>query len=292
MKNIKKIVFFVMFVFVSFSAFAFEEGFTLGIKANFSGSYTDPHINEADKKYLGAAFMRGMAGFIMNGEAEITYIFDSKRYFNYTNNNIFGGLGLAFNLGIGQGFSGQISGQYNELIGKDIEVYCRVYMTPIVTFGTAVKTMLFKNRLAIGFGVGGRMLADPQPTYELYTNLTDEETKILHNNGSGPDFYPETGTLYIPGSMMKKMNPLGLVLKTSIEYNQPVITRMDITIGAYASYTIYKPGHVALPKKIAKAAIENGKDKGIDVNFERDSIKSFFMNSVDFGVNLGLLFKI
>ena len=292
MKNIKKIVFFVMFVFVSFSAFAFEEGFTLGLKANFSGSYTDPHINEADKKYLGAAFMRGMAGFIMSGEAEITYIFDSKRYFNYTNNNIFGGLGLAFNLGIGQGFSGQISGQYNELIGKDIEVYCRVYMTPIVTFGTAVKTMLFKNRLAIGFGVGGRMLADPQPTYELYTNLTDEETKILHNNGSGPDFYPETGTLYIPGSMMKKMNPLGLVLKTSIEYNQPVITRMDITIGAYASYTIYKPGHVALPKKIAKAAIENGKDKGIDVNFERDSIKSFFMNSVDFGVNLGLLFKI
>ena len=292
MKNIKKIVFFVMFVFVSFSAFAFEEDFTLGLKANFSGSYTDPHINEADKKYLGAAFMRGMAGFIMNGEAEITYIFDSKRYFNYTNNNIFGGLGLAFNLGIGQGFSGQISGQYNELIGKDIEVYCRVYMTPIVTFGTAVKTMLFKNRLAIGFGVGGRMLADPQPTYELYTNLTDEETKILHNNGSGPDFYPETGTLYIPGSMMKKMNPLGLVLKTSIEYNQPVITRMDITIGAYASYTIYKPGHVALPKKIAKAAIENGKDKGIDVNFERDSIKSFFMNSVDFGVNLGLLFKI
>nr|WP_225969010.1 hypothetical protein [Treponema pedis] len=39
----------VMFVFVSFSAFAFEEGFTLGLRANFSGSYTDPHINEADK---------------------------------------------------------------------------------------------------------------------------------------------------------------------------------------------------------------------------------------------------
>ena len=67
---------------------------------------------------------------------------------------------------------------------------------------------------------------------------------------------------------------------------------MDIMIGAYASYTVYKPGHVALPKKIAKAAIENGKNKGIDVNFERDPIKSFFMNSVDFGVNLGLLFKI
>ena len=272
--------------------YAFDGGFTLGLKAVFSGSYTDPHINEADKKYLGAAFMRGMAGFVMSGEAELTYVFDAKRYFNYQTNGTFSGLGLAFNLGVGQGFSGQISGQYNEVINKNIEVYCRVYMTPIVTFGTSVKAMLFKNRLAIGFGVGGRMLADPQPTYELYTNLTDEETKILHNDGKGPDFYPETGTLYIPGSMMKKMNPLGLVLKTSIEYNQPVISRMDITIGTYASYSIYRPGYVTLPKKIAKAAIENGTNNGVDVNFERDKLKSFFMNNLDFGISLGLLFKV
>jgi len=54
--------------------------------------------------------------------------------------------------------------------------------------------------------------------------------------------------------MMKKMNPLGLVLKTSLEYNQPVITRMDITIGAYMSYTIYKPGYVSLPKKLMENA--------------------------------------
>ena len=58
MKQIKKIIFLAVFLFVSFSAFAFEEGFTLGLKANFSGSYTDPHINEADKKYLGADFMQ------------------------------------------------------------------------------------------------------------------------------------------------------------------------------------------------------------------------------------------
>ena len=292
MKPIKKLFFLVMFVFVSFSAFAFEKGFTLGLRANFSGSYTDPHINEADKEYLGAAFMRGMAGFIMNGEAELTYIFDSKRYFNYTNNNIFGGLGLAFNLGVGQGFSGQISGQYNSSLGKDIEVYCRVYMTPVVTFGTTVKALLFKNRLAVGLGLGGKMLADPQPTYELYTNLTDEEAKMLNNGGTGPDFFPETGTLYIPGSMTRKMNPLGLTLKAVIDYNIPLIEKMNVTMGSYASYTIYKPGYVSLPKKIAKAAIENGKLKGIDVNFERDSIKSFFMNSLDFGISLGLLFRI
>ncbi|UTC83360.1 hypothetical protein [Treponema denticola] len=280
MKPIKKLFFLVMFVFVGFSAFAFEEGFTLGLRSNFSGSYTDPHINEADKQYLGAAFMRGMAGFIMNGEAELTYIFDSKRYFNYTNNNTFGGLGLAFNIGVGQGFSGQISGS------NGIEVYCRVYMTPVVTFGTSLKTMLLKNRLVLGFGIGGRLLADPQPTYELYTNLNKEQLENLA--GEGFDFSPETGTLYIPESMMKKMNPLGLVLKTSIEYNQPVIARMDIMIGAYASYAVYKPGYVSLPRKL----MENAKKQNPQINFERDEIKSFYMNNLDFGISLGLLFKV
>ncbi|UTY26746.1 hypothetical protein [Treponema denticola] len=280
MKPIKKLFFLVMFVFLNFSAFAFEEGFTLGLRSNFSGSYTDPHINEADKQYLGAAFMRGMAGFIMNGEAELTYIFDSKRYFNYTNNNTFGGLGLAFNIGVGQGFSGQISGS------NGIEVYCRVYMTPVVTFGTSLKTMLLKNRLVLGFGIGGRLLADPQPTYELYTNLNKEQLENLA--GEGFDFSPETGTLYIPESMMKKMNPLGLVLKTSIEYNQPVIARMDIMIGAYASYAVYKPGYVSLPRKL----MENAKKQNPQINFERDEIKSFYMNNLDFGISLGLLFKV
>ena len=292
MKSINKIFFVTMFTAVGFAAFAFEEGFTLGLRANFSGSYTNPSLNEADKGYLGASFMRGMVGFIMNGEAELTYIFDSKRYFHYTDNSIFGGLGFAFNLGVGQGFSGQISGQYNGIVGKDIEVYCRVYMTPVITFGTTVKAMLFKNRLVIGFGIGGKLLADPQPTYELYTNLTDEETETLYNNGNGPNFYPETGTLFIPGAMMRKMNPLGFIFKAAIDYNVPLIEKMSVTMGSYASYTIYKPRYVSLPKNIAKAAVENGKITGIDVNFERDPIKSFFMNSFDFGVSLGLLFKI
>lgn len=275
--------------------YAFDGGFTLGLKAVFSGSYTDPHIGEQDKEYLGAQFMRGMVGFVISGEAELTYVFDAKRYFNYQTNGTFSGLGLSFNLGVGQGFSGQISGtqrQRFEINGekylKDIEVYCRVYMTPVVTFGTAVKAMFFHNRLAVGFGIGGKMLADPQPTYELYTNLTDEEVKFMYSNGHGPDFSAETGTLYIPEAMMKKMNPLGLVLKTSIEYNQPVISRMDITIGTYASYSIYRPGYISLPKKIAMAAKANNKN----VDFERDKIESFYMNNLDFGISLGLLFKV
>ena len=92
--------------------------------------------------------------------------------------------------------------------------------------------------------------------------------------------------------MMQKMNPLGITLKTSLEYCQPVISRMDITIGTYISYTIYKPKYVSLPKKIAQAAVENGKLKGIDVKFERDKLETFYMNNLDFGVSLGLSFRV
>lgn len=293
MKLIKKNIFLIMFVFTSLSSFAFEKGFTLGLRANFSGSYTDPHINATDKKYLGADFMRGMLGFIMNGEVELTYIFDSKKYFNYENNDIFGGLGLAFNLGIGQGFSGQISGTKDMGFGdykKDIEVYARVYMTPVLQFGSTFKVMLLKNRLVLGLNIGGKMLLDPQPTYELYSNLNDEELKQL--KGQKIDFYPETGTLFVPEAMMAKMNPLSALFKLSIEYNQPIISTMGLTLGTFLSYSIYKPGYVALPKKVEQAAISNGKLTGVDVNFERDPIKSFFMNSLDFGISLGLLFKV
>ena len=276
----KKAVAVVLLTVIAIHLYAFDSGFTLGLKANFSGSYTDPHIGKKDMEYLGAQFMRGMVGFVMSGEAELAYAFDAVRYFNCQTNDVFSGLGLAFNLGVGQGFSGQISGS------NGVEVYCRVYMTPIVTFGTAVKAMFFQNRVALGFGLGGKMLADPQPTYELYTNLNEKQLKELKQEGA--DFYPETGTLYIPKSMMKKMNPLGLTLKTSIEYNQPVISRMDLTVGAYMSYTIYKPGYVSLPRKL----MENAKKVNPKIDFEKDKLKSFYMNNFDFGISLGLLFKV
>jgi hypothetical protein len=276
----KKAVVVVLLTVIAIHLYAFDSGFTLGLKANFSGSYTDPHIGKKDMEYLGAQFMRGMVGFVMSGEAELAYAFDAVRYFNCQTNDVFSGLRLAFNLGVGQGFSGQISGS------DGVEVYCRVYMTPIVTFGTAVKAMFFQNRFALGFGLGGKMLADPQPTYELYTNLNEKQLKALKQEGA--DFYPETGTLYIPKSMMKKMNPLGLTLKTSIEYNQPVISRMDLTVGAYMSYTIYKPGYVSLPRKL----MENAKKVNPKIDFEKDKLKSFYMNNFDFGISLGLLFKV
>lgn len=277
------------------TSFAFEKGFVLGLRANFLGSYTDPHINEADKKYLGAAFMEGMVGFIMNGEVDLTYIFDAVKYFKLQDNKYFGGLGLSFDLGVGQGFSGQISGQYNETLKKDIRVYARVYMTPVITFGTGLRTYLFRNRMSINFYVNGRMPVDPQPVYEMYTNLTEEDTATIFKETKGKiDFHPETGTLVVSPEQMKKINPLGVVFKGTIEYNQPVIPTMELVLGTFLSYTVYRPKYVTMPKKIMEAAIENGQNATpkIDVNFERDQIKSFYMNSLDFGLSLGFNFKV
>lgn len=290
MRKIKTFIFVLLFSLIGIGGFAFEKGFTLGIKANFSGSYTDPHINKKDMDYLGAKFMKGMLGFIMSGEVELSYIFDSETYFKKQNSYVFGGLGLGFNLGIGQGFSGQISGQDNESIGQ-INVYCRIYMTPVLNFGTSLKTYLLGNRLVLGFTIGGKMPLDPQPTYELYSNLSDEDLEKL-KTGANIDFYPETGTLIVSPEMMKKINPVGVLFKGSIEYNQPVISTTQVTIGAYIQYTIYRPRYVTMPKKVEHAAIGNGKLKDVDINFQRDPIKSFFMNSLDFGVNIGLLFKV
>ncbi len=286
----KKNTFAIIFAIFLFSLplSAFESGATLALKANFLGSYTDPHINDEDRTYLGAAFMKGMLGFVMTGDAEFTYIFDSKKYFGYDKNDVFGGLGLAFNLGIGQGFSGQISGSHNNTVG-DIEVYCRVYMTPVVNFGASLKTYLLSNRLVLGFTIGGKMPIDPHPTYEMYSNLSTEQLKELKNaTGGKVDFSGDVGTLVVPQEMMSKINPVGCLLKGSIEYNQPLIRTMQVVFGGYMQYYIYKPQYVTMPKKIEEAAQYNEPT----VDFKSHPIKSFFMNSVDFGITLGLLFKV
>lgn len=289
MKRLKKYLAAVLLCTVAFPIFGFDNGFTLGLRANFTGSLTDPHINQADKEYLGAAFIKGMLGFVVSGEAELTYIFDSIRYFNYDSNDIFGGLGLAFILGLGNSFSGQISGQDNAAIGQ-IDVYCRIFMTPVLNFGTSLKTYLLWNRLVLGFTLGGKIPLDPNPTYELYSNLSEEQLKELYDQGV--DFVAEQGTLVIPFEKMKKINPLGCILKGTIEYCQPVIPTMELTIGGFIQYYIFKPKYITMPKKLMNAAVLNGQSRGIDVNLDRDQLKSFYMNSFDFGISLGILLKV
>jgi hypothetical protein len=290
--KLKKIYILILSFVFSSSVFAFGNGFTLGIRAYPSATFTLPHISKEDMAYLGGNGMKGMLGYITTGSAELTYLFDSVRYFGYQDASIFSGLGLAGYFGVGQGFSGQISGQYNEIVG-DINVYCRVYMKATLNMGTTLKTFLFNNRMSINFGLGLNMLLDPHPTYELTTNLSTEDVDKLLKSPAHLDFSNETGTLLITDEMMKKMNPVGYVFNFGLEYYQPVTSHMKLTLGGFLSYTIYKPGYVSLPQKLAEAAkkgaLAETPSRTLDLS---KPIKSFYMNALNFGLSVGLVFDV
>ena len=272
--------------------YAFNSGFMLGLKANLTGSLTRPKINKTDMEYLGGDGMEGTLGYVTTGEADLIYLFDSIKYFRCRDNAVFGGLGWGFELGLGQGFSGQISGQYNETLKKRIDVFCRVHMTPVLTLTSSLRTYFLRNRLSLGTAAGIRMPLDPQPTYEMYTNLSPEEIAELKKKKL--DFSSETGTLLITNEQIKKINPIGFTFKGFIEYNQPFLSNMEIVMGGFLAYTIYKPKYVTMPQKLIDAAKEGGKIKKppIDVDVVNHSIDSFYMNSLDFGVTVGLTFKV
>ena len=274
----RSIIFISIFVSMFFSnVHAHDNGFVLNLKANFSGSQTLPSINDADLKLMGASYMKGMMGFIIDGEAELGYIFGSKEYFNMYDNNIFGGMGLFVTLGVGQGYAGQISGKEIPLEGQapqTVDVFFNAFYTPVVSFSLGTKVYLFKNRMAVGLNVGGKMIADMAPEYEFYSNPAID--------GLGP----EVGTLIVTDDMIKKMNPLMVTLKASIDYYQPIVERMELILGAYAAYNFYAPGYITMPSTLAEAALA---DSGF--NAINTPLKSFRIDSLDFGLTLGISFK-
>ena len=289
MKYIKLSLFCVLFLFASRIS-AFDTGFTLGMKVYPTGTVTRPHISKEDMAYLGGSGMKGMLGYVTTGAVELTYLFDSVRYFGYKDMSIFSGLGLSGYFGIGQGFSGQISGSKNEVVG-DINVYCRVYMKATLNMGSTLKTFLFNKRMSVNFGLGLNMLLDPHPTYELTTNLSSEDIEKLKNSPAQLDFSNEVGTLLITDEMMKKMNPVGYVFNCGIDYYQPITQHMQLTLGTFLSYTVYKPGYVTLPQKLVEAAKQGAAARGEEIDLSKP-IKSFYMNSLNFGLSIGLVFEV
>ena len=251
------------------TAFCFDSGAVLGLKALFSGSATDPHIGDADMKTMGAEFLKGGVGFVMSGEFDFTYIFDAPTYFKLANTKVFGGLGFQTFLGVGQGFAAEVSG----ITGAS--VFMNVSYTPVVTFGLGVKSYFLSNRLVVGFGLGTRIIADPTPSYDMYN--------------SAPETLPTidgVGTMIITDDMMKKMNAFGFLTKLSMEYVQPIINTTELVLGGYMSYCVYKPGYITMPPALEKVA----KDAGFDAR--NTPLKTFFLNSLDFGLMLGFNFRV
>ena len=166
-------------------------------------------------------------------------------------------------------------------------------MKVTLNMGATLKTFLFNNRMSVNFGLGLNMLLDPHPTYELTTNLSTEQVDELIKSPAHLDFSNETGTLLITDEMMKKMNPVGYVFNFGLEYYQPVTSHMKLTLGGFLSYTVYKPGYVSLPQKLAEAAkkgaLAETPPRELDLS---KPIKSFYMNALNFGLSVGLVFDV
>ena len=215
--------------------------------------------------------MTGMtSSLLISGEMEGGYVFDSNRFFGLRQGHPFSALGVFAYIGVGQGNTSQkVSANVS---GTALDTFMVVDFTPVIDFGLSAKAYFFKNRLALGVGLGGRMIADMSPDYLVYS--TD------------PNAVPtEVGQIIVTEDMMKKMNPFMFSMKGTVEYNISLIKTTDIVLGWYTRYNLYQPKYLTAPKKLADIAAANGGDI-------TQPFPDYWLNSLDFGVNLGFAFKL
>ena len=272
----KKILIYI-FMAASFSlAYGFDEGFIWALKANFNGSATMPSISQSDLDKIGAAYMKGAVGYTMDGEAELGYLFGSKKWFGLDDTSKFSGMSVFASLGVGSGFAGMVSG--NTVSGVTAAAYVNISYAPVISFGVGTKAYFFDSRLALGLHIGGKLIADLSPEYLAYLDVDMEG-------------FPEIGEIIVTDFMIKNMNPVMFSIKFMLEYNQPVNDRVEVILGAYTRFNIYSPKYITMPeslKVLMDGALTGAGKPAFDVT---TPLPSYYINSLDFGLTLGLAFK-
>lgn len=275
----KKILAVIVFVAIALNLYGFDEGFIWGLRVNLGGSMTLPSISKEDLNKLGAGYMKGSIGLTVDGEAELGYLFGAERWFGRENVDFhkFSGMSLYGTLGVGNGFAGEIAG--NTISGATVNMYINVNYAPVISFGVGSKLYLLESRLAIGLHLGGKIIADTSPEYLAYSDNDAE----LSNMGVS---LPEMGEIIVTDFMMKNMNPIMFSIKFLLDYNQPINDRMELILGIYSRFNIYKPKYITMPKSLLKLL------QGVSPDFTPETpLPSFYLNSVEFGLSLGLQFK-
>lgn len=271
----------VMLFMITSILYSFEEGFIWGLRANFNGSLTLPSISQEDLDKMGAASMKGAVGYTMDGEAELGYLFGAERWFGKEKSDFskFSGMSLYVSIGVGTGFSGMVSG--NTIRGATVNVFMNVNYKPVISFGIGSKLYLLESRMAIGLQLGGKLIADTSPEYLAYS---DTDLSAVFTNTT----LPEMGEIIVTDFMKKNMNPVMFSLKLMLEYNQPINDRVEVVLGIYTRFNIYKPKYITMPDSLLKMIKEGAKKP----NFSTETpMPSFYLNSFDFGLTLGLQFR-
>lgn len=276
MKKRGFLVYLVLFIFIAMNASAFEDGFVWGLKANFSGSATLPSINNEDLDKLGAAFMRGGMGFFMDGEAELGYVFGMEKWFpGLKANGLFSGISVYGSIGVGNGGANEIAG--NTINGNSVTMYINIEYTPVVTMGIGTKAYFLDNRLSTGLWLGSKLIADTAPSYLAYSD--DKTVNDVSN-------FPEVGEIIVDDWMIKNMNPASFSVKANVEYHQPINYNVRMTLGIFGRFNLYTPKYITMPESLMTLL------KAERPNFTKQTrLNSFFLNSLDFGVSLGLSFR-
>lgn len=271
----------VMLFMITSILYSFEEGFIWGLRANFNGSLTLPSISQEDLDKMGAASMKGAVGYTMDGEAELGYLFGAERWFGKEKSDFskFSGMSLYFSIGVGTGFSGMVSG--NTIGGATVNVFMNVNYKPVISFGIGSKLYLLESRMAIGLQLGGKVIADTSPEYLAYSDSDSTFASL-----KPPVTLPEMGELIVTDFMKKNMNPVMFSIKLMLEYNQPINDRVEVVLGIYTRFNIYKPKYITMPTSLL------GVIQGIRPSFTAETpMPTYYINSLDFGLTLGLQFR-
>ena len=274
----KKFLAIIILIVISLNLYGFEEGFIWGLRANFNESLTIPSINNSDMDKMGASFMKGSMGFTMDGEAELGYLFGVDKWFGGKKSDFskFSGMSLYVSVGVGSGFSGMVSGGTFEAVSA--QMFININYAPVVSFGIGSKLYLLESRLALGLQIGGKLIADTSPEYLAYSDI--DLSNIIK--------LPEMGEIVVTDFMMKNMNPVMFSIKLMLEYNQPINDRVEVILGVYSRFNIYKPKYITMPDSLLKL-IKGPAEKP---NFSTETpMSSLYLNSIDFGLSLGLQFR-
>lgn len=271
----------VMLFMITSILYSFEEGFIWGLRANFNGSLTLPSISQEDLDKMGAASMKGAVGYTMDGEAELGYLFGAERWFGKEKSDFskFSGMSLYVSIGVGTGFSGMVSG--NTIGRATVNVFMNVNYKPVISFGIGSKLYLLESRMAIGLQLGGKLIADTSPEYLAYSDSDSTFASL-----TTPVKLPEMGELIVTDFMKKNMNPVMFSMKLMLEYNQPINDRVEVVLGIYTRFNIYKPKYITMPTSLL------GVIQGIRPSFTAETpMPTYYINSLDFGLTLGLQFR-
>lgn len=268
-----------MFVILIGKVYGFDEGFIWALKFNFNGSATLPSISKSDLEKVagkgdGSSYMKGGVGYTMDGEAELGYLFGSERWFGMDRNR-FSGMSFFGFIGVGSGYVGEIAG--NTIEGVTVDMYINLNFAPVINFGIGTKAYFFNSKLAVGLAVGAKLVADLSPAYLAYTGSEEINDQI-----------DKIGEIIVDSFMIKNMNPCMISAKLMLEYNQPVIdNRLEVVLGFYARFNVWSPKYITMPQSLLKL-IKEGANPDFD---PQTPLKSFYLNSFDFGISLGLAFR-